>query len=46
MQAFDCVCPPDNRYFPVFGQDCWVMPFFLCEPADLVGKVERLHKIL
>jgi len=46
MQTFDCVCPPDNRYFPVFGQDRWVMPFFLCEPADLVGKVQRLHKIL
>jgi len=46
MKPFDFVCPPDNRYLPVFCQNGRVMTFLLCERTDFVRKVKCLHKIL
>src|SRR6266496_291858 len=46
VQPFYCVCPPVDRCPPIFGEDCRVMAFRLCERANLVRKVKRLHKIL
>ena len=46
MKPFDFVCPPDHRYFPIFGQNSRVMAFFLCKCSNLIRKVKCLHKVL